>query len=423
MFCRMAEVYAGFSEYTDAQVGRIVDYLEESGQLENTLIFYCADNGASGEGSPDGSVNEGKIFGGYPDDLEQNLHHGRPARARRTPTTTTRPAGRWRSRRRTGCSSATPTRAASATRWSSTGPRASHARGEVRQQYHHCTDIVPRSTRPAASSSPTSSTGYEQTPLSGVSMVYSFDDADAPTAKQTQYYEMLGSRGIWHQGWKAVTEHGPMAGIEQLRRRQVAAVPHRRGPLRGTRRLRRPPGEGQGARRPVDVEEAKANNVLPLNDLQIIGNPKDFETFIAMEFKVPVPPSGQYTYYPGTTRDPRTVGGQRAQRVLQGARRRRADRRLAGRDLRPRVEVRRPLAVREGRQGHLRLQLPGDPARGPHLRARCRRTGRHIIGVEFVKERMGEHREGIGPLQAVRRRRAGRRAGDQDRDGPLLAVR
>ena len=73
MFCRMAEVYAGFSEYTDAQVGRIVDYLEESGQLDNTLILYCADNGASGEGTPNGSVNEGKIFGGYPDDLEQNL--------------------------------------------------------------------------------------------------------------------------------------------------------------------------------------------------------------------------------------------------------------------------------------------------------------------------------------------------------------
>ena len=143
MFCRMAEVYAGFSEYTDAQVGRIVDYLEESGQLENTIIFYCADNGASGEGSPNGSVNEGKIFDGYPDDLEQNLHDGGPARGRRTPTTTTRPAGPRRSRRPTGCSSATPTRAACATRWSSTGRRGSQARGEVRHQYHHCTDIVP----------------------------------------------------------------------------------------------------------------------------------------------------------------------------------------------------------------------------------------------------------------------------------------
>ena len=103
-------------EYTDAQVGRIVDYLEESGQLDNTLIFYCADNGASGEGSPNGSVNEGKFFNGYPDDIEDNLAMidklGTPDTYNHYPTG-------WAvaSRRRTGCSSATPTRAASATRW------------------------------------------------------------------------------------------------------------------------------------------------------------------------------------------------------------------------------------------------------------------------------------------------------------------
>jgi arylsulfatase A-like enzyme len=73
LFARMAEVYAGFSEYTDHQVGRIVDYLEESGQLDNTLIIYCADNGVSGEGSPNGSVNENKFFNGWPDDIEENL--------------------------------------------------------------------------------------------------------------------------------------------------------------------------------------------------------------------------------------------------------------------------------------------------------------------------------------------------------------
>ncbi len=69
----MAEVYAGFSEYTDAQVGRIIDYLEESGQLENTLVIYCADNGASGEGSPNGSVNVTTFANGYPDDIAENL--------------------------------------------------------------------------------------------------------------------------------------------------------------------------------------------------------------------------------------------------------------------------------------------------------------------------------------------------------------
>ena len=75
LFARMAEVFAGFSEYTDHQVGRIVDYLEESGQLENTIIMYCADNGASGEGTPNGSVNENLFFNGWPDDIEENLKH------------------------------------------------------------------------------------------------------------------------------------------------------------------------------------------------------------------------------------------------------------------------------------------------------------------------------------------------------------
>src|SRR5262245_893370 len=73
LFSRLMEVYAGFSEYTDAQVGRIIDYLEQSGQLENTVVLYAADNGASGEGGPNGSVNENKFFNGYPDELSENM--------------------------------------------------------------------------------------------------------------------------------------------------------------------------------------------------------------------------------------------------------------------------------------------------------------------------------------------------------------
>jgi arylsulfatase len=75
LFARMAEVYAGLSEYTDAQIGRIVDYREQSGQLENTIVFYCSDNGTSGEGSPNGSVNENKFFNNYPDELAENMKY------------------------------------------------------------------------------------------------------------------------------------------------------------------------------------------------------------------------------------------------------------------------------------------------------------------------------------------------------------
>jgi arylsulfatase len=116
LFSRMAEVFAGFSEYTDAQVGRIVDYLEETGQLDNTLVVYCADNGASGEGSQNGSVNENRMFNAYPDDIADNLAMldklGSPDTYNHY-----RPAGRPPSRRRSRCSSATPTRAASPARW------------------------------------------------------------------------------------------------------------------------------------------------------------------------------------------------------------------------------------------------------------------------------------------------------------------
>ena len=114
---------------------------------------------------------------------------------------------------------------------------------------------------------------------------------------------MLGSRGIWHDGWKAVTEHGPVSGI--------SGFDKDRWQLFHTD-IDRAEAHDLASEHPEKLEElialwfeeAEANNVLPLNDLQIIGNPKDFETFVGMEFNVPVPPSGQYTYYPGTTEIP-----------------------------------------------------------------------------------------------------------------------
>ena len=235
LFSRMAEVFAGFSEYTDHQVGRIVDYLEESGQLDNTLIFYCADNGASGEGSPNGSVNENKFFNGWPDEMEENLAPCSTISAARTPTTTTRPAGRWRSRRRSGCSSATRYQGGVCDPMVVHWPKGIKAKGEMRHQYHHAIDIVPTILECCGLEFPETLNGHEQVPLPGVSMRYSFDDADAPTTKERQYYAMLGTRGIWEDGWKAVAVHGPTSGHRPLRRGRVAALPHRRGPLRGAR--------------------------------------------------------------------------------------------------------------------------------------------------------------------------------------------
>ena len=234
LFCRMAEVYAGFSEYTDAQVGRIVDYLEESGQLENTIIFYCADNGASGEGSPNGSVNEGKFFNGYPDD--DRGQPGRHRRARHPDTYNHYPTG-W------AMAFSTPYRMFK--RYTYQGgvcdplvihwPKGIKAKGEVRDQYHHCTDIVPTIYEVCGVELPDVVDGFEQTPLSGVSMAYSFDAADAPThegdavlrdARQPRHL----ARGL-EGGRRARTDVGHRATSTTT----VAAVPHRRRPSRGPR--------------------------------------------------------------------------------------------------------------------------------------------------------------------------------------------
>ena len=116
LFARMAEVYAGFLAHADHHIGRLLDYLEETGQRENTIVVLVSDNGASGEGGPNGSVNENMFFNGIPDDMKTNLAMIDELGGRR-PTTTTRTVGRWRSTRHSRCGSAT----------SSTGGRATPA--------------------------------------------------------------------------------------------------------------------------------------------------------------------------------------------------------------------------------------------------------------------------------------------------------
>ena len=396
MFCRMAEVYAGFSEYTDAQVGRIVDYLEESGQLDNTIIFYCADNGASGEGSPNGSVNEGKIFGGYPDDLEQNLSMveqlGSPDTYNHYPT---------------GWAAAFSTPYRMFKRYVYQGgvcdplvihwPAGIKAQGEIRHQYHHSTDIVPTIYEACGVEFPDEIDGYRQVPLSGVSMVYSFDDADAATTKQTQYYEMLGHRGIWHDGWKAVTRHGPMSGGSAFASDtwELYHTDEDRSEAHDLADENRDKVEELKA---LWMEEAKTNNVLPLNDLQIIGNPKDFETFLAMEFHIPVAPSGQYTYYPGTSEVPERSAAN-VHNVSYKV--------LAELDLTPDSQGvifaagsrfgGHSLFIKDGQVTYA-YNFLGIPPEN-HISAAVPTDGKHIIGVEFTKEKLGQFREGIGPLK------------------------
>jgi arylsulfatase A-like enzyme len=211
LFSRMAEVYAGFLAHADDQIGRLVAYLEETEQLENTMIVLVSDNGASGEGGPNGSVNENKLFNGVPDDMEANLalidELGGPNTYNHYPNgwamAFNTPFKMWKRYEFEGGSS-DPCIIA----W----PKAIKARGEIRHQYHHAIDIVPTILDCLGVEPPETIKGHVQCNLDGTSMRYSFDDGGADSRRETQFYSMLGSRAIWHEGWKAITTHPTLSG-------------------------------------------------------------------------------------------------------------------------------------------------------------------------------------------------------------------
>ncbi|WP_242000713.1 arylsulfatase [Kribbella rubisoli] len=211
LFSRMAEVYAGFLAHIDDQIGRLLDYLEETGQRENTMILVVSDNGASGEGGPNGSVNENKVANGIPDDLQENLAKldelGSPATYNHYPNgwamAFNSPFKMWKRYEFEG-GSADPCIIS----W----PQGIEAKGELREQYHHAVDIVPTILDVLGVEAPATIAGHQQSHFDGLSMRYSFDAAPLPSARQTQFYSMLGSRSIWHQGWKAVTTHPTLSG-------------------------------------------------------------------------------------------------------------------------------------------------------------------------------------------------------------------
>jgi arylsulfatase len=178
----MAEVYAGFLAHTDAQIGRLLDYLEESGQRENTLVIVVSDNGASGEGGPDGSVNENKIANGIPDDIQENLAKldelGSPKTYNHYPTgwamAFNTPFRMWKRYEFNGGTSDP-----CIISW----PAGIAARGEMREQYHHAVDIVPTILDVLGVDPPEAIGGHAQSRFDGVSMRYSFDHAGLPSAR------------------------------------------------------------------------------------------------------------------------------------------------------------------------------------------------------------------------------------------------
>jgi arylsulfatase len=210
LFIRMAEVYAGMVSHTDYEIGRILDYLEQTGQLDNTIIVAISDNGASGEGGPNGSVNENKFFNSIPDTMEENLKY---LDVLGGPETYNHYCTGW------AMAFNTPFKLWKRYAWNGgicdpliiAWPRGIKAQGEIRDQYCHVTDVTPTIYDMLGIELPDEVKGYTQWSLEGTSLTYSFEQADAPAQKETQYYTMLGSRGIWHKGWKANTVHPTIA--------------------------------------------------------------------------------------------------------------------------------------------------------------------------------------------------------------------
>jgi arylsulfatase A-like enzyme len=208
---RQMEVYAGFLEYTDHHIGRMLEGLKKFGVLDDTLIYYIiGDNGASAEGTVIGAFNEMANFNGLasletPEFLNARIDQlGGPdsynhyavgwAHAMNTPYQWTKQvASHWGG-----------TRNGTIVHW----PKGVKAKGEIRSQFHHVIDIAPTILEAAAIPQPVAVNGVQQDPIEGVSMLYCFDDAKAAERHETQYFEMLGNRGIYHKGWTAVTKHG-----------------------------------------------------------------------------------------------------------------------------------------------------------------------------------------------------------------------
>jgi arylsulfatase len=388
LFSRMAEVYAAMSEYTDVQIGRLVDYLEESGQLDNTLIFYCADNGASGEGSPSGSVNENLFFNGYPDDVDRNLAMieklGSPDTYNHYPTgwavgfsTPYRMFKRYGSYAGGTCDPLV-------IHW----PKGIKARGEVRHQYHHCTDIVPTILEACGVAMPEVIDGVKQSPLAGVSMAYSFDAADTPTTKETQYYEMAGTRGIWSKGWKAAALHAPMPSDQGKFDKDVWQLFHTDQDRAEAHDLAAQHPDKLKDLIDLWMSEAKKNNVLPLNDLNVHDQH-------AAEYHAPK--RDQYVYYPNTTEVPEAS----AARTLGVSFKILAEVEFTG-------DSQGVIVAQGSRSGGYSLFVKGGKlffvynflGIPPEQRLICPapKLGKHVVGVEFVKERITEHLEALGQM-------------------------
>ena len=204
---RLQEAFAAMLEHTDAQIGRLTDFLERRGVLDNTVLMVLSDNGASREGGPYGVMDEFSFFNGAWEDIDAIVEHrlddiGGPhshsnypwgwAQAGNSPL-------RWYKQNTYGGGVRDPL----VVHW----PNGIADRGAIRNQFCHAVDITPTILELTGVNPPAQSNGVEQMPVHGASIAATFADADAPAPRQVQYFEQMGHRGLWADGWKITTYH------------------------------------------------------------------------------------------------------------------------------------------------------------------------------------------------------------------------
>ncbi|HOW55810.1 MAG TPA: arylsulfatase [Syntrophorhabdaceae bacterium] len=208
LFSRQMEIYAGFGEYADTEIGRLVDAIKDMGQLDNTLVFYIlGDNGASAEGGMSGMFNEMTYFNNVTEKFDDVMKHYDDLGG---PSTYNHYAAGWAvagdvpfTWTKQIASNYGGTRNGMVVHW----PKRITGKGEVRSQWHHVIDIAPTILEAAGLPEPKTVNGVAQTPIEGVSMFYTFNDAKAKDRHLTQYFEIFGNRAIYHDGWFAGTVH------------------------------------------------------------------------------------------------------------------------------------------------------------------------------------------------------------------------
>ena len=413
----MAEVFAGYITYYDDRLGRIIDYLEAAGELDNTIIVVVSDNGSSGEGGPNGTFNEWRFFNGIADTTDLVLEHidelGTPASNNHYNTgwawALDTPFPYWK--RWAGYEGGTADMCLVS--W----PARIAASDEVRHQYVHAVDVVPTLYDLLGITPPAVINGYEQIPLEGESFAAALTDPAAP-AKSTQFFTMLGQRAIYHEGWLACTVHPPLSSWGHFEQDEWELF-HLEVDRAQSTNLADAEPERLESMKALWFECADRYNGLPLDDRSALEQ-------VLAERPRAADPRAQFVFYPDCADVPESAGPMipgRSYTIAAGVAVDEPD--AAGRAVGGGRRRRRTQPVRQGPAPALHVQLGGHLPAGRRRRPRPDPGGARVRrGVRgHGQERRSAHARSQGNAHAVRGLRGGRLGRDHDAAGLLLPHR